>query len=70
MTGPNGDDSFLRELELTVREEVTEAESRPLESEAGGRPVVGWLLDPDAERYEASLHTLLGAVESLEDGLQ
>jgi hypothetical protein len=33
-----------------------------------GVPTVEWLLDPDAQRYEVGLRTLLGAVETLESG--
>jgi hypothetical protein len=66
VTIPTGDNSFLHELELTVSEELTEAEASPLGEESGGPPTVEWLLDPDAQRYEVGLRTLLGAVEAVE----
>jgi hypothetical protein len=66
MTIPTGDD-HLHELELTVREELIVVESSPLEEDSGGAPTVEWELDEDAERYEASLRALLGAVEATED---
>ena len=52
----------MHELEITVREELTVVESSPLE-ESGD----AWQLDPDGERYEVSLRTLLGAVEAVEE---
>lgn len=69
MTIPTGDDNFLHELELTVREELTVVESSPLEEEPDDTPTAEWQLDPDGQHYEVSLRTLLGAVEAAEDGL-
>jgi hypothetical protein len=68
MTTPTGDNAFLHELELSVRTELTLAETSPPEAEADGVPTVEWLLDPDAQRYEVGLRTLLGAVEAIEEG--
>ena len=62
MTTPPGDSYSMHELEITVREELTVVESSPLE-ESGD----AWQLDPDGERYEVSLRTLLGAVEAVEE---
>jgi hypothetical protein len=67
MSTPNGDHPVLRELDITVRAELTLAETSQPEEEADGVPAAEWL-DPDAERYEIALRTLLGAVEALEDG--
>jgi hypothetical protein len=63
-----GDNAFLHELELHVRTELTQAEiSQP--EDAAGIPIEQWLSDPaDAQRYEATLRSLLGAVEALEGG--
>ncbi len=67
MTIPSGDNAFLHEIEVTVKEELTMAESSPLGEESDGAPTLEWLLDPDAQRYEVSLCILLGAVEAVED---
>ena len=67
MTIPTGDNAFLHEIELTVKEELTVAESSPLGEESNNAPTLEWLLDPDAQRYDVSLRTLLGAVEAAED---
>jgi hypothetical protein len=62
-------DTFLHELELTVRTELTEAEAGQPYEEAIAAPIDQWLSDPvDDQRYEAGLRSLLGAVEALEDG--
>jgi hypothetical protein len=65
---PTGDYAFLHELELNVRTELTlaETETSQLDVEADGVPTVQWLLDPDAQRYEIGLRTLLGAIEVVE----
>jgi hypothetical protein len=69
MSSPTGDNAFLRELELNVRTELTLAETSPGWEEAVAVPIDEWLSDPaDDQRYEASLRSLLGAVEALEDG--
>ena len=60
-------DAFLHEIEVEVRAELTIAETSQPEEEADGEPDLMMLLDPDAERYEVSLRTLLGAVEAVED---
>jgi hypothetical protein len=65
MTTPTGDNAFLQELELNVRTELTIAETSQPEVDADGVPTVEWLLDPDVQRYEVGLHTLLGAIETL-----
>lgn len=59
-------DAFLHEIEVEVRAELTIAETSRPEEEADGEPDLMMLLDPDAERYEVSLRTLLGAVEAVE----
>ncbi|MDN3354920.1 hypothetical protein [Actinomadura sp. DC4] len=62
-----GEDGFLYELEVEVREELTLTESSGVE-EAAGLPVGEWLFDPaDAERERTGLRSLLGAVRRLED---
>jgi hypothetical protein len=66
MTTPTGDD-HLHELELIVREELIVVESSPLEEESDDAPTVEWELDVDAQRYDASLRTLLGAIDATED---
>jgi hypothetical protein len=68
MTTPAGDNTFIQELELNVRSELTIVETSPPEIDADGAPTVEWLLDPDVQRYEIGLHALLGAVETMEDG--
>jgi hypothetical protein len=68
MTIPAGDNAFIQELELNVRSELTIVETSQPEVDADGVPTVEWLLDPDVQRYEIGLHTLLGAVETLENG--
>ena len=67
MSTPTGDSSFLYELELNVRTELTLAETSRPEIEADIQ-TVEWLLDPDAQRYEIGLRALLGAVEAVEEG--
>ena len=69
MSTPIGDHAFLHELELNVRTELTLAETSQPEEEAAGVLIEQWLSDPaDDQRYEATLRSLLGAVEALEDG--
>jgi hypothetical protein len=69
MSIPTGDNNFLHELELTVRTELTLAETSQPYEEAVAVPIEEWLSDPaDAERYEIGLRSLLGAVEALEEG--
>ena len=69
MSIPTGDHAFLHELELTVRTELTLAETGSPEEEAISVPIDEWLSDPaDAERYEIGLRGLLGAIEAEEDG--
>jgi uncharacterized protein YbjT (DUF2867 family) len=66
---PTGDNAFLCELELHVRTELTLTETSQPWQEAVGVPIDEWLSDPaDDQRYEASLRSLLGAVEALEGG--
>jgi hypothetical protein len=68
MSTPIGDNVFLHELELNVRTELTQAETSQPE-DAASIPIEEWLSDPaDAQRYEATLRSLLGAVEALEGG--
>ncbi len=68
MTTPTGDNAFLHELELNVRAELTIAETSQPKVDADGEPAVEWLLEEDAQRYEIALRSLLGAVETLENG--
>ncbi|GAA4630895.1 hypothetical protein GCM10023196_058100 [Actinoallomurus vinaceus] len=67
MSTPAGEDGFLYELEIEVEEELTITESsRP--EEAADLPVTEWLFDPaDAERDQAGLHGLLGAIQAMEE---
>ena len=67
MSTPTGDNPFLYELEVTVRTELTIADTSQPEEQADGVPGDEWPLDPDVQRYEVTLRTLLGAVEALED---
>ena len=70
MSAPANDHAFLHALELNVRTELILAEgtSQPGE-EAAAVPIEEWLSDPaDDERYEASLRSLLGAVEAMQEG--
>ena len=67
MSTPSGDKAFLHELELTVRTELTLAETSLPEEQADGTPGDECPPDPDVQRYDVVLRTLLGAVETLED---
>ena len=67
MSTPAGDHAFLHELERDVSMELTLAESGPPEEQAAAVPIEEWLSDPaDDARYEATLRSLLGAVQTLE----
>ena len=67
MSTPPGDHAFLHDLERTVNTELTLAETGPSEEEAAAVPIEEWLSDPaDDERYEFTLRSLLGAVQTLE----
>jgi len=69
MSTPAHDNEFLHELELDVKVELATAEAgHGQEEEDDGALEAEGLLDPDAERYEVSLRSVLGAVETLEDG--
>ena len=68
MSTPDGDNAARHELEIIVMTELALAESSQSEVEVDGIPAVEWPLDPEAQRYEVYLRTLLGAVEALEDG--
>jgi hypothetical protein len=64
MTTPTSNNNFQLKVEIEV--ELTLAESSRAEV-ASGLPTSEWLADPeDTERYEVGLHSLLGAVETLE----
>ena len=65
MSTPTGDNAFLHELEFTVREELTLAETSQPEAQADGMPGDELPPDPDVQRYEVNLRTLLGAVEAV-----
>ena len=67
MSTPTGDNAFLPELELTVRAELTLAETSLPEELADGVLGDEWPLDPDAQRYDVGLRALLGAIDALED---
>jgi hypothetical protein len=67
MSAPTGDNAFPYELELTVRAELALTESSQPEEQADGVGGDEWPPDPDVQRYEVNLRTLLGAVEALED---
>ena len=67
MSTPTGDNAFLHELQLTIRAELTLAETSQPEEQADGMPGDDWPPDPDVQRYEVGLQILLGAVEALED---
>jgi hypothetical protein len=68
MSFPTSDDAFLYRLERNVRAELTEVETSRTE-DALAVPIDEWIFDPaDAQREEAGLRSLLGAVEALEDG--
>jgi len=67
MSTPTGDNPSLRDLERTVRAELTLAESREPDVEAFSTPIEDWLFDPaDAQRDEVALRSLLAAVETVE----
>ena len=68
MSTPTTDNEFLHELELDVRMQLTQAETGRAGQGTGGAPAAEGLLDPDAERYEVNLRTLLGAIDAMEDG--
>jgi transcription elongation GreA/GreB family factor len=70
MSTPTGDESaFLHELEVEVREELARAETIEAATEAAEVSMEAWLSDPaDDQRYEVSLHVVLGAVEAMENG--
>ena len=69
MSTPTGDNAFLHALEINVRTELTLAETGQPWEEAVRVPIDEWLSDPaDDQRYEVGLRSLLGAVETLEDG--
>jgi hypothetical protein len=68
MSTPAGGRRILDELEITVSTELTVATTSQPQGQADGVSTAEWLPDPDAERYEVALRTLLGAVEALEDG--
>jgi hypothetical protein len=58
---------FLHELEIDVRTELVIAETNQPEEETDGALDPELLLDPDEQRYEVALRSLLGAVEVMED---
>ena len=67
MSTPTGDNAFLHELEVTVKEELTLAETSEPEEQADGVPGDEWPSDPDVQRYDVGLRALLDAVKALED---
>jgi hypothetical protein len=70
MSTPTGDESaFLHELAVEVREELARAETIEAATETAEESMEAWLSDPaDDQRYEVSLHVVLGAVEAMENG--
>ena len=68
MSTPTDNSESLHDLELDVRMELVLAETSQPEREADGGPAAENIPDPDAERYEVALRTLLGAIEAVEDG--
>lgn len=55
-------------VEVDVVEELSDVEASHPERELD-EPVTGWQFDPaETEEYATRLHSLLGAVETLEDG--
>jgi hypothetical protein len=66
MATPSGEPAFLYKVEIEVEEELIVVESLP-EVDADGVPTAEWVQDPDAQRYEVSLRTLLGAIEAVEN---
>jgi len=66
MSTPTGDNAFLHELELSIRTDLTLAETSQPE-EPADVPITEWLPDTEEQRYEVSLRNLLGAVEAMED---
>ena len=67
MNTPAGGRDLLHELECTVSTELTVAQTSPAEDVASV-PIGEQVLDPDAERYEVRLRSLLGAVKAAEHG--
>jgi len=68
MRTPTDGNESLHELELEVRMELTLAETGQGQQDTVGALAAEGLLDPDAERYEVSLRTLIGAIEAMEGG--
>ena len=65
---PNRRPRLPARARLNVRAELTLAETSQPEEEAASVPIDEWLSDPaDAQRYDVTLRSLLGAVEALED---
>jgi len=60
MSTPTGENASLRDLERTVRAELTLAESSVSEQEVLDTPLENWLFDPeDAQRDAVALRSLL-----------
>lgn len=59
---------FLHGLEFDVKTELTLAEIGHGQQEVDDILASEGLRDPDAERYEVRLRSILGAIEALEDG--
>jgi hypothetical protein len=69
MSTPDGDNTFLHELERGVRSELTLAEASQSEQIVDS-PIDEWLFDPtDVQREEIGLRSLLRAVEAVEGGV-
>jgi hypothetical protein len=67
-TSPGGS-PLLHQLDRYVETELILAETSEPGNEAAVLPIDEWQFDPeDGPRYEASLRSLLGAVEILEEG--
>lgn len=66
MSVPTAGNGRLHDLEETVRTELTMAELGDQTAETADGLAGEQVPDPDAERYEARLRSLLGAVEAAE----
>ena len=66
MSVPTADNGRLHDLKENVRIELTVAELGDQTTETADGPAGEQFPDPDAERYEVRLRSLLGAVEATE----
>jgi hypothetical protein len=66
MSTPADHNESLHELELDVRTELSVAETGQPKQEDNDAAEAERLLTEDEQRYEVSLHALLGAIEAVE----